>query len=466
MTKRAIQPHRAAMPCAPADVRRQNFDEVALGYTPELAVIEASRCIECRNRPCIAGCPVDIDIPGFVAQVAAGDFESAFHTLTDRNILPAVCGRVCPQETQCEQRCTLGVKFEPVAIGRLERFVADWAAARPGATEVARPSSGKRVAIVGSGPAGLTAAADLARLGHAVTIFEALHEPGGVLMYGIPEFRLPKSIVRREIRQLTELGVDLRVNCVIGRTFTIDELFGELGFDAVFVGTGAGLPHFPSIPGVNLVGVFSANEYLTRVNLMQGYRFPECDTPMVRGRRVAVIGGGNTAMDAVRTALRLGADHAFLVYRRSQEEMPARAEEVAHAREEGVEFVMLAAPTAILGDSRSRVSALRLVRMTLGEPDASGRRSPVPTPGSEFDLEVDVVVFAVGQGPNPLIGATTPALLADKRGCLVADPTTGLTSMRGVFAGGDIVTGGATVISAMGAGRRAARAIDEWLGRA
>jgi glutamate synthase (NADPH/NADH) small chain len=393
--------------------------------------------------------------------------------VSDKNVLPAVCGRVCPQEDQCEKRCTLGVRFEPVAIGRLERFVADFAAAVEASTWVALEpsdvepippkSTGRTVAIVGSGPAGLTVAADLAKRGHQVTIFEALHEAGGVLMYGIPEFRLPKAIVRKEIDHLRGLGVDIRTNHIIGRTFTIDDLFDELGFDAVFVGTGAGLPHFPAIPGVNLIGVYSANEYLTRSNLMKAYRFPEYDTPIVRGRRVAVVGGGNTAMDAVRTALRLGAEQAHLVYRRSRDEMPARHEEVEHAEEEGVDIMLLSAPVAILGDDRSRVRAMRCVRMALGAPDASGRRTPVPIEGSDFDLEVDLVVFAVGQGANPLIRSTTPDLPVSTRGYIVADPATGATNKPGVFAGGDIVTGGATVISAMGAGRRAARAIDAYL---
>jgi glutamate synthase (NADPH/NADH) small chain len=430
-----------------------------------MAVAEANRCIQCKNRPCIAGCPVEIDIPKFVEQVAAGDFTGAYHTLSNKNVLPAICGRVCPQEDQCEKVCTLGVKFEPVAIGRLERFVADHANATGLHSDTASgaPKSGKKVAVVGSGPAGLTVAADLARMGHGVTIFEALHAAGGVLMYGIPEFRLPKTIVQREIHQLEALGVELKVNHVIGRTFTVDDLFNELGYDAVFIGTGAGLPSFPSIPGINMIGVYSANEYLTRSNLMKAYKFPETDTPVVRGRNVAVIGGGNTAMDSVRTALRLGAERAFLVYRRTEHEMPARLEEIEHAKEEGVEMVFLAAPVEILGDERKRVRAMRCIRMELGEPDASGRRSPVPQPGSEFDIEVDVIVFAVGQGANPLIRSTTPDLHYNKWGNIAADAKTGATEKKGVFAGGDIVTGGATVISAMGAGRRAARAIHEYL---
>jgi glutamate synthase (NADPH/NADH) small chain len=447
-------------------VRRRSFDEVACGYPIELARQEAARCIECRNRPCVAGCPVEIDIPRFVRQVADGEFAAAYRTIADRNLLPGICGRVCPQEDQCERRCTLGVRFQPVAIGRLERFVADHVAvtmALDTSTAAVEQSTGRSVAIVGSGPAGLTAAADLARLGHRVTIFEALHKPGGVLVYGIPEFRLPKAIVDREIDGLTRLGVEIRTNQVIGRTYTIDELLGEMGYGAVFIATGAGLPHFPSIPGVNLVGVYSANEYLTRSNLMKAYRFPEHDTPIVHGRRVAVVGGGNTAMDAVRTALRLGAERAFLVYRRSREEMPARREEVAHAEEEGVEMTFLTAPIALIGDGQSRVRSMRCARMALGAPDGSGRRSPVSVAGSEFELDVDVVVFAVGQGANPLIQSTTADLPIRAGGYIVADADTGATTKPGVFAGGDIVTGGATVISAMGAGRRAARAIDAYL---
>ena len=455
---------RLPMPCVDPGERRQTFAEVALGYSLDAAIEEANRCIQCRNQPCIAGCPVEIDIPKFLQQIADRDVAGAWDTLAEQNILPAVCGRVCPQEEQCEKLCTLGVKFEPVAVGRLERFVADYAAAsglnghRPAPT-----ASGRSVAIVGSGPAGIAAAADLARMGHRVTMFEALHKPGGVLMYGIPEFRLPKGIVEREIEGLRRLGVEIKVNHVIGRTFTVDDLFLELGYDAVFIATGAGLPYFPEIPGINLIGVYSANEYLTRSNLMKGYRFPEYDTPIIRGRHVAVIGGGNTAMDAVRTSLRLGAEHSYLIYRRSRVEMPARLEEIEHAEEEGVEILLLAAPIAVLGDERMRVRGIRCIRMALGEPDAYGRRSPVAVEGSEFELEVDTVVFAVGQGANPLIRSTTPDLHINKRGYIVADPATGATEKRGVFAGGDIVTGGATVISAMGAGRRAARAIDRYL---
>ena len=465
MAKKVGLKTKTQMPCADAQERRHSFEEVALGYAIEQAVVEADRCIQCKNRPCVAGCPVEIDIPKFVEQVAARNFEGAYKTLMEKNVLPAICGRVCPQEEQCEKLCTLAKKWDPVGIGRIERFVADWASSMSlgGSGDVVQPPTGHKAAIVGSGPAGLTVAADLAKMGHQVTIFEALHKPGGVLVYGIPEFRLPKKIVEREVNGLKRLGVEIRTNHVIGRTFTVDELFTELGFEAVFIGTGAGLPHFPRIPGVNLIGVYSANEYLTRSNLMKAYRFPEYDTPVIRGRNVAVIGGGNTAMDSVRTALRLGAEHAYLVYRRSRAEMPARHEEVEHAEEEGIEIMLLAAPTAITGDAQSRVTSMTCIRMELGEPDASGRRSPVPINGSEFELEVDTVVFAVGQGANPLIKSTTPDLPVNKWGNILADATTGATSKPGVFAGGDIVTGGATVISAMGAGRRAARAIDAYL---
>jgi glutamate synthase (NADPH/NADH) small chain len=465
MAKKVGLKTKTPMPCADAQERRHSFEEVALGYAIEQAVVEADRCIQCKNRPCVAGCPVEIDIPKFVEQVAARNFEGAYKTLMEKNVLPAICGRVCPQEEQCEKLCTLAKKWDPVGIGRIERFVADWASSMSlgGSGDVVQPPTGHKAAIVGSGPAGLTVAADLAKMGHQVTIFEALHKPGGVLVYGIPEFRLPKKIVEREVNGLKRLGVEIRTNHVIGRTFTVDELFTELGFEAVFIGTGAGLPHFPKIPGVNLIGVYSANEYLTRSNLMKAYRFPEYDTPVIRGRNVAVIGGGNTAMDSVRTALRLGAEHAYLVYRRSRAEMPARHEEVEHAEEEGIEIMLLAAPTAITGDAQSRVTSMTCIRMELGEPDASGRRSPVPINGSEFELEVDTVVFAVGQGANPLIKSTTPDLPVNKWGNILADATTGATSKPGVFAGGDIVTGGATVISAMGAGRRAARAIDAYL---
>ena len=464
MAKKIIQKTKNPMPLQDPHERAHNFDEVALGYTVDLAVLEAKRCIQCKNEPCVAGCPVEIDIRKFIQQVADRNFEGAFHTLLERNVLPAVCGRVCPQEDQCEVKCTLGIKNEPVAIGRLERFVADHGALLKFTDDTPpAPPTGHKVAVVGSGPAGLTVAADLAKMGHGVTIFEALHKAGGVLVYGIPEFRLPKAIVEREINGLKHLGVEIKVNHVIGQTFTVDELFTELGYEAVFIGTGAGLPTFPKIPGINLIGVYSANEYLTRSNLMKAYQFPIFDTPTIRGRNVAVIGGGNTAMDAVRTSLRLGADNAYLIYRRTRKEMPARVEEVEHAEEEGVQIMMLAAPTAVLADEKSRVRAMRCIKMELGEPDASGRRSPVPQKGSEFDIEVDTVVFAIGQGANPLIRNTTPDLPVNKWGNVLADDDTGATQKAGVFAGGDIVTGGATVISAMGAGRKAARAIDTYL---
>jgi glutamate synthase (NADPH/NADH) small chain len=464
MAKKIGLKTKTPMPCRDPHERAKSFEEVALGYAIDMAIQEADRCIQCKNQPCIAGCPVEIDIPAFVRQVAERNFDGAFRTLAEKNVLPAICGRVCPQEEQCEKLCTLGVKFDPVGIGRLERFVADYAAHLHliDSTPV-REKTGHKVAVVGSGPAGLTVAADLAKMGHDVTIFEALHKPGGVLIYGIPEFRLPKAIVEREIEGLKALGVEIKTNHVIGRTFTIDELFTELGFQAIFVATGAGLPHFPKIPGVNLIGVFSANEYLTRSNLMKAYKFPEADTPVIRGKNVAVIGGGNTAMDSVRTALRLGAQNAYLVYRRSRQEMPARQEESEHAEEEGVQFILLAAPVELFGDAQSRLTTMRCIRMELGEPDASGRRRPIEKAGSEFDLEVDTVVFAVGQGANPLIRSTTPDLPVNKWGNIIADPESGATKKHAVFAGGDIVTGGATVISAMGAGRKAARAIDAYL---
>lgn len=445
-------------------MRAHNFVEVALGYTEEQAVFEANRCIECKNTPCIAGCPVEIDIPRFIKAIAERRFIDATHILKSKNSLPAICGRVCPQEEQCELKCTLGARFEPVAIGRLERFIADWAREHLGEEiPTKRPPNGKKVAVVGSGPAGLTLAGDLIQLGYQVTIFEALHKPGGVLVYGIPEFRLPKAIVQKEIDDLIHRGVEVKTNVVIGKSITLGELMTEFGYDAVFIGTGAGLPSFMKIPGINLIGVYSANEYLTRSNLMKAYRFPEYDTPVIRGRNVAVVGGGNTAMDSIRTALRLGAENAFLVYRRSRTEMPARKEEVEHAEEEGVQFYMLTNPVEILGDETGRVRAIRVQKMELGEPDESGRRKPIPVAGSEFELPVDTVVMAVGQGANPVLTSTAPDLKINKWGNIVADPETGATNLPGVFAGGDIVSGGATVILAMGAGRKAARAIDQYL---
>ena len=457
-----VIPTRTPMREQPPEERIYNFDEVPFGYTPEEAITEAERCLQCKKPGCIAGCPVGIDIPGFIARVAAGDFLGAAALIKQTNALPAVTGRVCPQEEQCEGQCALGKRFEPVAIGRLERFVADWEAAHGGGEPPAcQPPTGKRVAVVGSGPAGVTVAADLALRGHAVTMFEALHEAGGVLVYGIPEFRLPKAIVAREIEAVCRLGVRLVKNFVVGMTCTLDELLEE--YDAVFLGTGAGLPWFVGIPGENLNGVYSANEYLTRVNLMKAYRFPEYDTPLVRGQRVATIGGGNVAMDAARTALRLGAAESVIVYRRSREEMPARAEEIHHAEQEGVRFELLATPVALHGDARGWVKELECLRNELGAPDASGRRRPFPIEGSNFRLAVDTVVVAIGQAPNPLIPRTTAGLHVGRNGVIVVQEGTMKTSRRGVFAGGDVATGGATVILAMGQGKLAAQAIDEYL---
>lgn len=455
---------RNAMPEQPANVRNKNFEEVALGYTKEMAVDEAQRCLNCPKPRCVSGCPVNVEIPAFIQAVAHEDFAEAIKILKRKNSLPAVCGRVCPQENQCESKCVLGIKGEPVAIGRLERFVADYA--RENGIDVTKADdvvpNGKKVAIVGSGPSGLTCAGDLAKLGYDVTLFEALHAAGGVLMYGIPQFRLPKEIVQHEISALKELGVKIEVNSVIGRTFTIKELMEEEGFDAVYVGTGAGLPHFMHIDGENLNGVYSANEFLTRVNLMKAYEFPNVATPVYVGKKAAIVGAGNVAMDAARTAKRLGAEHVYIVYRRGEDEMPARKEEIGHAKEEGIELRLLNNPVSIKGDEKGWVNGLECVKMELGEADASGRRSPVAIKGSEYILDVDMVVMAIGQGPNPLIKQTTPNLEVNKRGNIVADEA-GATSIPGVFAGGDIVTGAATVISAMGAGKRAAVAIDEYL---
>lgn len=455
---------RNAMPEQPANVRNKNFEEVALGYTKEMAVDEAQRCLNCPKPRCVSGCPVNVEIPAFIQAVAHEDFAEAIKILKRKNSLPAVCGRVCPQENQCESKCVLGIKGESVAIGRLERFVADYA--REHGIDVTKADdvvpNGKKVAIVGSGPSGLTCAGDLAKLGYDVTLFEALHAAGGVLMYGIPQFRLPKEIVQHEISALKELGVKIEVNSVIGRTFTIKELMEEEGFDAVYVGTGAGLPHFMHIDGENLNGVYSANEFLTRVNLMKAYEFPNVATPVYVGKKAAIVGAGNVAMDAARTAKRLGAEHVYIVYRRGEDEMPARKEEIGHAKEEGIELRLLNNPVSIKGDEKGWVNGLECVKMELGEADASGRRSPVAIKGSEYILDVDMVVMAIGQGPNPLIKQTTPNLDVNKRGNIVADEA-GATSIPGVFAGGDIVTGAATVISAMGAGKRAAVAIDEYL---
>ena len=455
---------RNAMPEQPADIRNKNFEEVALGYTKEMAIDEAQRCLNCPKPRCVEGCPVNVEIPKFIKAVSEENFAEAIKILKRKNSLSAVCGRVCPQENQCESKCVLGIKGEPVAIGRLERFVADYA--REHGLDKAEVSEivakGKKVAIVGSGPSGLTAAGDLAKLGYDVTIYEAFHVAGGVLMYGIPQFRLPKEIVQHEIKALKDLGVKIVVNAVIGRTFTIKELMEEEGFDAVYVGTGAGLPYFMDIDGENLNGVYSANEFLTRVNLMKAYQFPKVATPVYCGKKAAIVGAGNVAMDAARTAKRLGAEHVYIVYRRGEDEMPARKEEIHHAKEEGIELLLLNNPVRILGDDKGWVNGLECVKMELGEPDASGRRSPVEVKGSEYVLDVDMVVMAIGQGPNPLIKQTTPELEVNKRGNIVANEV-GATSIPGVFAGGDIVTGAATVISAMGAGKRAAAAIDEYL---
>ncbi len=453
---------RQKMPEQSAEERVKNFREVPYGYPPETAKIEAARCLQCKTAPCRQGCPVEVRIPEFIRKIREGDFAEANRIIKGDNALPAVCGRVCPQEDQCEKLCVLAKKGESVAIGRLERFAADYGLAQAPETPPPAAPTGRRVAVVGAGPAGLTCAGDLARLGHEVTIFEAFHAPGGVLVYGIPEFRLPKAIVQAEVDALKRAGVKIELNAVIGKVETIDELLAE-GFDAVFIGTGAGLPNFMGIPGENLGGVYSANEYLTRSNLMKAYRFPDFDTPIIRSRRVAVVGGGNVAMDAARTALRLGAEEVRLVYRRSREEMPARIEEIHHAEEEGVRFELLTNPIEILGDDQGRTRGMRCLRMKLGEPDASGRRRPVPMPGSEFEVELDTVIIAIGNTPNPLIPSTTPDLKVGSHGTIVADKETGLTSKARVFAGGDIVTGAATVIEAMGAGKRAARAIHAQL---
>ncbi len=453
---------RQKMPEQEPEVRAKNFKEVPLGYTPDLAQLESSRCLQCKKPKCIEGCPVEIDIPAFVKLISEGDYTGAARKLKERNSLPAVCGRVCPQEDQCEKLCIVGKKDEPVAVGRLERFAADWERGKGGVFIPEKaPSTGKKVAVVGSGPAGLTLAGDLILKGHEVTIFEALHKTGGVLIYGIPEFRLPKDIVQAEVNYLEQLGVKVEVNCVIGRIETVEELLHE--YDAVFLGLGAGLPQFLGIPGENLCGIYSANEYLTRSNLMKAYLFPQYDTPIARGRNVAVFGAGNVAMDSARTALRLGAESVQIVYRRSRDEMPARIEEIHHAEEEGVQFYLLTAPVRFMGDDNGWVTRVECLRMELGEPDESGRRRPIPIKGSEFQLECDLAVVAIGAGANPLLPTTTPGLELNKRGYIVADLETGKTSKQGVWAGGDIVTGSATVILAMGAGRKAANSIHDYL---
>ena len=458
------------MPSQEPKERAQNFDEVALGYTKEMAVDEAMRCLNCKNMPCVSGCPVNIHIPDFISLVKEENFEGAYSVISKSSSLPAVCGRVCPQETQCESKCVRGIKGEPVGIGRLERFVADWHNAHSNEVAEVEPSNGHKVAVVGSGPSGLTCAGDLAKKGYQVTVFEALHAAGGVLVYGIPEFRLPKDIVQKEVDNLVAMGVEMNTNMVIGKTLTIDELF-EMGYEAVFVGTGAGLPNFMGIPGESYKGVYSANEFLTRSNLMKAYQSNPV-TPIMKGGKVAVVGGGNVAMDAARTALRLGAEKVYIVYRRSMEELPARREEVEHALEEGIEFKLLNNPVEILGyenpeDKRDPkngfVCGMKCIRMELGEPDERGRRRPIAVEGSEFILDVDTVIISIGTSPNPLIKMTTDGLEVNKRGGIIVEESTGATTKEGVYAGGDAVTGAATVISAMGAGKTAAKAIDEYL---
>ena len=451
------------MPEQAPDVRNRNFEEVALGYTAEMAMEEAIRCMGCKKRPCVGGCPVNVRIPEFIAEVKEGNFDKAYEIIHDTNALPAICGRVCPQESQCEGQCVRGKKGEPVAIGRLERFCADHAMAQGKAPAKKAEPNGKKIAVIGSGPGGLTVAGDLIKLGYEVTVFEALHQPGGVLIYGIPEFRLPKELVKKEIKTLEDQGVNIECNMVIGKVLTLDELKTDYGFDAIYIGSGAGLPNFMKIPGENLNGVYSANEFLTRTNLMKAYDFPHTDTPIKVGKRAAVIGGGNVAMDAARCAKRLGAEETYIVYRRGEAEMPARREEIHHAKEEGIIFKNLVNPTAVLGDENGWVKGLRCVEMELGEADASGRRRPVPKENSDFELAVDTVIIAIGNSPNPLILSTTEGLESDKWGCIVADEETGKTSLEGVYAGGDVVTGAATVILAMGAGKKAAVAIDTYL---
>ena len=450
------------MPVQEPNVRNKNFSEVALGYTKEQAVDEANRCLNCKNKPCVSGCPVSIDIPSFIAKIREEDFEGAYEIIAKSSSLPAVCGRVCPQETQCEAKCVRGIKGEPVAIGRLERFVADYHMANFKGEPQVPQKNGHKVAVIGAGPSGLTCAGDLARAGYDVTIFEALHVAGGVLVYGIPEFRLPKDIVKKEIEGLKKIGVKVLTNMVVGKVFSVDELMEEEGFEAVYIGTGAGLPRFMGIPGENLNGVYSANEYLTRTNLMKAYK-EGSDTPIKHSKSVAVVGGGNVAMDAARCAKRLGAEKVYIIYRRSMDEMPARNEEIEHAVEEDIIFNVLCNPTEIIADENGSVCGMKCIKMELGEPDESGRRSPVPIEGSEFVLDVDTVIMAIGTSPNPLIRNTTEGLETNRRGCIVTDGESGKTSREGVYAGGDAVTGAATVILAMGAGKDAAKAIDVYI---
>lgn len=454
---------KVPMPEQDPNVRNKNFLEVAMGYTEEMAMEEASRCLNCKNKPCVSGCPVNVRIPEFVAKVAEGKFEEAYEIITSTNSLPAISGRVCPQENQCEGKCVRGIKGESVSIGRLERFCADYHMKHSDAKTVKPQSNGKKVAVVGAGPSGLTCAGDLAKKGYEVTVFEAFHTAGGVLVYGIPEFRLPKAIVKKEVENLQDLGVEVKTNMVIGRVLSVDELF-EMGYKAIFIGSGAGLPSFMGIEGEDLIGVYSANEYLTRTNLMKAY-LEDYDTPIIKSKSVAVVGGGNVAMDAARCAKRLGAENVYIVYRRGMEEIPARKEEVHHAMEEGIIFKTLNNPVKILGDENGRVRAMECIEMELGEPDASGRRRPIAKEGSNFELPVDTVIMSIGTTPNPLIRSTTPGLDTNKRGCLIVNEDTMQTTREGVYAGGDAVTGAATVILAMGAGKQAAQSIDEYLSK-
>ncbi len=453
--------NKTPMPEQEPNVRNKNFDEVSLGYTQEMAMEEAQRCLHCKNKPCVNGCPVGVRIPEFIGHVANGDMEAAYQAIKMTNSLPAVCGRVCPQESQCEHNCVRGIKGEPVAIGRLERFVADWDMKNGKPEEFHAESNGHRVAVIGAGPAGLTCAGDLAAMGYSVTIFEALHVAGGVLMYGIPQFRLPKEIVQKEISSLEAKGVEIKTDMVMGKVLSVDELF-EMGYEAVFIGTGAGLPSFMNIPGEGLVGTYSANEFLTRVNLMKAYR-DEYDTPIIHPKNVAVVGGGNVAMDAARTAKRLGAENVYIIYRRAEEQMPARKEEIHHAKEEGIIFSLLRNPVAIHGDENGRVNAIECVEMELGEPDASGRRKPIEKKDSNYKIPVECVIMAIGNSPNPLIRTTTEGLDANSHGCIIVDDATMATTRKGVYAAGDAVSGAATVILAMGGGKQAAQSIDEYI---